>query len=119
MHEHCQIALRAMRDASHQPWDTAVTTAAKFSAELRPWSLPNSERSAYISNMASILLWSSCTNGQMTDESHAAAAAYLDALCVLDVLVFQLVTLEHGLCGLWLNINAIGERGQQRNACIR
>ena len=47
MRVHGQIALRAMRDASHQPWDTAVTTAAKFSVELRPCSLPNSERSAY------------------------------------------------------------------------
>ena len=54
MHEHYQIAFKAMRDASQQPWDTAVTTAAKFSVELRPWSLPNSERSAYISHMASI-----------------------------------------------------------------
>ena len=29
-------ALSAMRDASHQPWDTAATTAAKLSVELRP-----------------------------------------------------------------------------------
>ena len=53
MREQYQIAVRAMRDASHQPWDTAVTTAAKFSVELKPWSLPNSERSAYVICMPS------------------------------------------------------------------
>lgn len=105
MHVHCQIALRAMRDASHQPWDTAVTTAARFSVELRPWSLPNSERSAYVNHMVSLAVerLHNFPHSRTALQSQLAVAIYLDALCVLDILVFQLVALEHGLCGLWLN----------------